>query len=1558
MNGSGPERIAVIGMACRLPGAQSPDEFWRNLREGRESIRVLSDEELAAAGVDATQRRDPRYVPAKGVLEDADGFDAGFFSVSPREAALMDPQQRIFLETSWSALEDAGYDPRKYEGSIAVFAGSILSMYLLRHLAPNREVMTGAGNFQIAVGNDPTFLATSTSYQLDLRGPSVSVGTACSTSLVAVHLACQSLLAHESDMALAGGVSVHLPLAGGYRYEEGGILSPDGHCRPFDAAAQGTVSSDGAGIVVLKRLSDAIADGDVIHAVIRGSAMNNDGRLKVGYTAPSARGEAQVIAEAMALAGVDPETVSMIEAHGAGTLLGDPIEVSALLEAFGDCGGRRAFCALGSVKSNIGHVDAAAGIAGLIKTVLALRHREIPPTLHFQRPNPQVDFGSTPFYVNDGLRAFPDRGAPLRAGVSSFGIGGTNVHVVLEEAPAQEQSAPSSGAAELFVASARTPSALERATDRLADHLEQNQAASLADIAHTLRHGRRAFPHRRALVVHDRDDAIAALRARTPQRVWTAQAPSARPSIAFMFPGLGDHYAGMGWEIYCTEPVFREMIDRCAGLLQRHLDRDIRDFLFAGRDWAHPVLERTNAAEHATKLDLRAMLGRGTAVADLPATAQPAIFAIELALVELLRSWDIEPEAMIGHSIGEFAAACVSGVLSLPDALQVVAARARLMESRVAPGAMLAVPLGEGELRDLLPAGVSLGAVNGARLCIASGEESGIAALNDTLAGRGISAQRLRSTHAYHSQMMEPLVEPLAALLRKVQLHPPRIPYVSCLTGMWITDTDATDPEYWARHLCRTVRFQQGLTQLLAEPGRVLLEVGPGQGLTSHAVAERTRCGSQQPVIPTMRWSYGLQSERDVLLGAVGQLWIAGAPLDTERFQAREGRRRAQLPTYPFERQRYWIDPPAVGEGTSAVAAGKRPDVSDWFYLPCWKPSARPRPRDGIAGENWLVFLDRHGVGAAVTAELRERGVRVATVEPGDTFAGEGDAFVIDPRRGEDYRSVIEGLCAEDRAPRSVVHLWSLTAREHGTPSAARFAAVQETGYSSILLLLQALGRRGLESTVRLELVSNHLYDVTGSDDPVPEKSTLRAPAMVAPQEHPGLVCRCIDLDTAVDDPDSRRALVADIVGELTGEECGSEVAYRSHRRWVPAYEPVRLEAADDRLRPFRQRGVYLLTGGLGGVGLLLARHLARTSQARLVLTGRSPFPARPEWERWLAEHDAGDSTSRRIEQVLGLEELGAEVLVLRADVARADDMRRVLEEIDARFGALHGVIHAAGAIGVETFREVRQAPAADAEGQFVAKVRGLLVLDELLAGRSLDFCLLMSSLSAILGGLGFTAYSAANLFMDAFARWKNRESGTVWTSVDWDSWRLADTRPVIAGLGATVSEFVMEPEEGAEACERILAEKHLGHVVVSSGDLGARLRLWIERRGQTEAVPAIQRHDRPSLATEYEAPRGELEGDLAEIWQELFGVASIGVHDNFFALGGHSLLATQLNARLSSKLHVEMSLAALLQAPTIADLAVAIVTQQAEMADPEMLEEMLAELGELSNSTTGAGDE
>ncbi|HEX3556708.1 MAG TPA: amino acid adenylation domain-containing protein [Thermoanaerobaculia bacterium] len=890
--------IAIIGMAGRFPGAGDVDQFWRNLRDGVESIRFFAgDPEASLTG----PADDPSLVRAAGLLDGIEDFDAAFFDFNPREAEIADPQQRAFLECCWQALETAGYSPEGFTGAIGVFGGAGMNTYFFNNVLAHPELLQTLAPLQVLVGTDKDYLAPRVSYKLNLKGPSISVQTACSTSLVAVHLACQSLQDYQSDLALAGGVSIRVPQQSGYRYQEGGIYSPDGHCRVFDRNAQGTVTGSGVGVVVLKRLADAVAAGDTILAVIRGSAVNNDGASKVGFTAPSVEGQVAVISEALAAAGISGDTIGYVEAHGTGTALGDPIEVTALTRSFGVGAERRESCALGSVKSNIGHLDAASGVAGLIKAVLALQHRAIPPSLHFEAPNPEIDFASGPFYVSRALTEWPAGDGPRRAGVSSFGIGGTNAHAVLEEAPAPAPSGPSRSW-QLLLLSARTPAALEAATDNLARHLEEHPEQPLADVAYTLQVGRNAFRHRRALVCQDREDAIAALRSRHPQRLLSlAQEGRDRP-VAFLFPGQGAQHVGMGQELYDAEPAFRRALDHCARLLQPHLGLDLRTVLFP----------TAGAAE-----DGAAAAGRLAQTA----LAQPALFAVEYALAELLREWGIRPAAMLGHSLGEYVAACLAGVFSLADALALVAARGRLMQELPA-GAMLVVPRPEAETRRLLAGGLALAAVNGPSFCVVSGPTGEVDALAGRLAEQGIEARRLHTSHAFHSAMMDPILEAFGREVAKVRLAPPRIPYVSNLTGTWIEAAQATDPAWWVRQLRETVRFAGGAAELLQDRSRVLLEVGPGRTLASlvrSASPERT-------VVTTMRHpqdgdSGGGGGAGEPLANALGRLWLAGAHVDWEGFHPHEQRHRVPLPTYPFERQRFWLEPARPrGVAQAAVA--------------------------------------------------------------------------------------------------------------------------------------------------------------------------------------------------------------------------------------------------------------------------------------------------------------------------------------------------------------------------------------------------------------------------------------------------------------------------------------------------------------------------------------------------------------------------------------------------------------------------------------------------------------
>jgi iturin family lipopeptide synthetase A len=881
------EEVAIIGMAGRFPGARDLDTFWQNLRDGVESISFFSAEELVAAGVSSESLADPDYVRAGVVLPDAEYFDAAFFGYTPRDAEIMDPQQRVFLECAWEALEHAGYDAVRFPGLIGVFAGAGLNSYLLHNIYGNRYLLEAVGSYQMMLLNEKDYLSTRVSYKLDLKGPSMTVQTACSSSLVAVHHACQNLLSYQCDMALAGGVAIHSPQIRGYRYQEGMILAPDGHCRAFDARAQGTVGGSGVGIVVLKRLSDALAAGDTIDAVIKGSAINNDGACKVGYTAPSVQGQAEVIVAAQSVAGVDPTTITYVEAHGTGTPLGDPIEVAALTQAFRAGTQASAFCALGSVKTNIGHPDAAAGIAGLIKTTLALKHGQIPPSLHYERPNPKIDFANSPFYVNTALAEWRAGSWPRRAGISSFGIGGTNAHAIIEEAP-QRQLSDAAKPAQLLLISAKTPTALETATANLAAYLTQHSDCNLADVACTLQQGRRELAHRRAIVCRDRDEAIAALTTRDPQHDLTTSPERSDPPILFMFPGQGSQHLNMGRDLYSSEPVFRQTVDRCAEILAPLLGVDMRSLLY-------PTPDRVETARQSI---------------EQTSIAQPALFVVEYALAQLWLSWGIRPQAMIGHSVGEYVAACLAGVFTLEAGLALLAARGRLMQS-LERGAMLSVRLSAERVSEMLSPDLALAADNSPALSVVSGPLQTIAALQSQLEKQGVPCQYLHTSHAFHSAMMDPILAPFVEEVRKVDLHSPQIPYISNESATWVTTEQATDPHYWARHLRQTVRFTGGIRQLLqtSSATSLLLEVGPGQTLCT-LTRQTMPAASPHLVLPSLGRAHTEIPDYMPLLGALGRLWLAGAAVDWNAFHAGQHRQRVHLPTYPFERKRHWVDPP------------------------------------------------------------------------------------------------------------------------------------------------------------------------------------------------------------------------------------------------------------------------------------------------------------------------------------------------------------------------------------------------------------------------------------------------------------------------------------------------------------------------------------------------------------------------------------------------------------------------------------------------------------------------
>ena len=1507
--------IAVIGLVGRFPGADDLDEFWLNLRHGVESVTFFTDEELLAFGVEPAVLKAPNFVKAAPILRGIALFDAAFFGYSPREAELLDPQQRLFLECAWEALEHAGYDPERYEGLIGVYGGMSLSTYLLCNLLSSGQA--GEDSFQIMIGNDKDFLSTRVSYELNLRGPSLDVQTGCSTSLVAIHLACQALLSYQCDMALAGGVSVQVPQRTGYFYQEGGLSAPDGHCRAFDARAQGTLFGSGVGIVVLKRLGDALSDGDSIHAVIKGSSINNDGSAKIGFTAPGVDGQAEVIATAQAIANVEPESISYIEAHGTGTALGDPVEMMALAKAFRAGTDRKEFCAVGSVKSNIGHLDAAAGIAGFIKTVLSLEHKLIPPTLHFEKPNPRIDFEDSPFHVNARLTEWKVNGTPRRAGVSSFGIGGTNAHVIVEEAPAPPLSGESRPWQQLMI-SGRTEAAMEAATTRLADFLVQHPETNLADVAYTLQVGRAEFNYRRIALCRDVEDAVRILGSGDPQRVFTAYNEPKERTIILMFPGGGAQYVNMGWDLYQTEPTFREHFDLCAEILQRRFGYDVRRWLY---------LDQSKAREAAEQLK-RTSVGL------------PALFVVEYALARLWMSWGVNPQAMIGHSLGEYVAACLAGVFTLEDALALVDLRGKLFE-QLPRGSMLSVPLAEHEVCQMLNGRLSLAAVNGSEQCVVSGPVQAIEEMAVHLAEREIEFRRIQIDVAAHSQMVEPLLEPLRRFVETLELREPEIPFVSNVTGTWITGAEATNPDYWVRHLRQTVQFSEGINQLLKQPNPILLEVGPGQTLSSLATA-RLNGSSGSAVFSSTRHPYDRQSDVAFLQTMLGKLWLAGISVNWSGFYAGQQRRRIPLPTYPFERQHFWIEPGKQSNGTGGFreVLNKKNDLDQWFYLPSWKRTLAPSiPRSletSAPSQSWLVFVDDSRPSAGFVERLARTEQRVNLVVAGERFDTIQDGvYTIDPRSPQDYKRLLEELRAAEQIPTRVAHFWSLT-EDSSQPSSDIdfFGRMQDAGFYSLLFLAQAIRELNLNEELRVWVLTNHLHDLESGDPIQPEKATLLAPCKVIPQEYSNITCSVIDIGNPEPNSQLEERLFDHLLAEVQSVTSDSVIAYRRARRWVQHYEPVSISTEDAPLRSLRERGVYLITGGLGGIGLQVAGYLAETVKARLVLTGRSGFPDRTQWPSLLALDD-DNGLSRTIRKIEALEVAGAEVLIASADVADEAAMERVVAQTVERFGRLNGVVHCAGLAGPKAIKLIPDADGADCEQHFQGKVYGLYVLERVLQEHELDFCLLFSSNASILGGLGSVAYVAANLFMDAVAQRRSQESGTPWISANWDGWLTGEGTRLAAAFETTLDQYAMTPEESVQAFGRVLGAAPAGQIVVSTGDLGTRLNLWIRRDGISGASEttagglSTTLHARPALGTAYAPPTDDLEQTIVKVWQDLLGIEQLGIHDNFFELGGNSLIGLKMISRLKRELNVDIPIVALFEGPTVSALAKVIGSDQ-----------------------------
>lgn len=1480
--------IAIVGMSAGFIDCTTPEEFWQNLKAGRESVgeKTKVDATAAASGTG-------HWVESNSTDDRDEWFDASLFGLSPRESGRMEPQHRLFLEAAWEALEDGGCSPEAVGPRVGVFGGANFTSYF--SLTPDSHMPDALDEM---IGSDKDYLATRVAHHLGLQGPAMTVQSACSTSLVAAHLACQSLRSGECDVAVAGGISITKPRMNRYFYTPGGILSPDGFCRAFDAEALGTVFTEGGAAIALMRLEDALSRRHPIYAVIRGSAVNNDGGGKTSYMAPSIAGQERVIREALRAAKVDPENVSYVEGHGTATVLGDAIELAALTRVFRSRTDKVGFCQLGSVKSNIGHTVSAAGVAGLIKTALALKHEQIPPNVNFQTPNPDLDFATSPFFVSGELREWPrDRQAPRFAGVSSFGVGGTNAHVVLQEPPVRAKGRARRSHYVLTL-SAASEGALTAAADRLRARLKGVSRSELADVAYTLNVGRRALSHRAAIVCADVRGAREALAGHSQASAFGGRVAAGARSIAFMFPGQGAQYIGMGRQLYESEAVFRGVIVDALTVLRDAHGLDLAAAFQASADAGAPdeaFITRTEIA-------------------------QPLIFMIEYALGVLLMSWGVKPNFAIGHSVGEFAAATLAGVFRVQDALGLVVLRGRLMQT-MAPGAMLSVAAPFDTVKSILPADLDLAAVNGPRQCVVSGPSEAIDRFAaDLLADSQIQSVRLRTSHAFHSRMMTPMLEAFRRAVSAVEVRPPSFPIISNETGGVANWRELRNPEYWVRHVRAPVMFAQGLQTLVGRGADLLLEVGPGRQLSGLA----QQCGLHRQgvrIANTMHNEGATLAEQSVLMRALSRIWSEGGAVDWAAVHRTDNRQMVAVPRYPFERERY----PNVTRAAKPARREGKLDVSEWLYLQTWRrvvlaPTSTDLGADGCC----VSFEGGETLGGRVAEGLSARGHRVAIVRPGLAFANSEDGFTINPTSTEDYQTLFEALKADGVIPRRIVHAWSVERPGAAETDALPVDGNQRLGIHSLSQILNAYREVFGREPFAFDLVVSGAFDVTGAESLLPEQASAIGFAKVAPQENTHLACRLIDID-----PQLIEGAVPDRVVERLVEAVVSRsdktIALRQDYWWEQGFERSPFVPDRNASPRLKQGGVYLVTGGLGHIGMIFARHLAKTWNARLILVGRSALEAA---EQATAEPEDPPAPSRR-DRLAELNALGGEAVYVQADVSVLDDVKRLRAVIHERFGRLDGIIFGAGSVDA-------QAAADDVENfgiyeeNYTGKVHGLKNALAVFGDDPLDFAVVLSSISTILGGMGLSAYAAANHVADLLILQHRRAGHPNWMTTDWDLWaggRMSDENPRFARfLGLAI-----KAEEGAQALEDLLGLPQLGLVVVSTHDLETRINTWVRGLVSSEDVVAPQ-HKRPNLATSFVEVEGELEQRLAQLWSQILGIDTIGRDDDFFEMGGHSLLAVQVTVRIQEFVPANAPTANLYETPTIRTLAAAL---EAEPAAP-----------------------
>ena len=1497
--------LAVIGISCRFPGARNTTQYWENLTHSQNCIHDFTDEEVLAEGESKLLIRNPLYIKSRAYLENKHHFDAAFFNYRSEEAELMDPQMRIFHECCWEALEDSGYGNKHYRGKVGLFsAGSSNLPWMLYANLKNREGYVD--NFSVSPLSDITFLSSRVSYLFDFKGPTLFLQTACSSSLVAVHEACKSLLLGECSVALAGGVTIANHSKKGYLYQEGLIFSKDGACRPFDEEASGTVSGEGAGVVVLKRLKDAIESRDHIYAIIKGSAVNNDGKNKVGYTAPSVKGQAEVIKKALKMAQVEPETIKFIEGHGTGTKLGDPIEVEALNKVFK--GGQPKSCMLGSVKSNMGHLDSAAGVAGLIKAILVLKNKQVPPTLHFKKANPEIDFEGGPFFVNNALEELDSHSGPLRAGVSSFGIGGTNVHVVLEEAPPKVEK-DESRKYQLLAFSAKSKWSLEEGIKRLTDFLKEENESALPDVAYTLLTGRERFKYRKVYVCEEKQELVKLLSEDSSPTYQAHTTQEVVQNTIFMFPGQGTQYVNMCRDLYESESEFRRLVDACITIANKYVKNDLNSILFPDLETSSASLSKINNTQYA----------------------QPLLFTIQYALAQLLLGWGLKPDFLIGHSIGEYVAACISGVFKLDDALRLVVKRGELM-SKVEEGDMLSLTMSTDELSPLLKEveGVELAVVNSASSLVVSGKTADIEDFKTLLDARNDSFKVLKTSHAFHSYMMDDILEAFEREFRNVSIEAPQIPFVSNVTGEIARYEQINTPSYWSSQLRNAVQFHKGTEFLVNAGNAVFIEVGPGKSLCNY-VRENKQLAGDHHLINLVRHPKQQVNDQKYLVEKIGQLWLNGLDVDWKQYYKEEKRYKVSIPSYSFEQVPFPADF-NVEELISGNGIDKslyqEADETSMVHVPNWVQSIPPNPAAELKEKqfNVLVIADAHGFSAQLIKELELCGQKVIEGKLGNLFREiKSNQFELDRLDVNSYAKLWELLHQKGILIDHIIYGANLSLGI-GAVSFDQVDTRLETDYLSFIQFLQSLSSSKQTQTIRLSVIDNFLTSVKWGDQIDPIKSTVLGPAKIVPLEVQNVQCKIVEIPYPFEASHLLNTYVKKVINEIFYDSEEPIVVYRDNERFVRTFTPLN---EDEKLTSgvqIQPKASYIITGGFGGIGFTIAKDLVFEKNADIIIIHRSFFPERRDWGDWLEANGTKDPISKKIQEMLEMERAGCKVTCYQLDVTKEDSVRDFLHGLEASPIEVKGIIWAAGEPDLGGIIANRSKD--DYIKYLTAKIHGLLLFEQYIDFEKLDFLALFSSIGNVFyqSEYGQVAYVSANEFLDSYSSYVKEKYGVHAFSINWCAWldvgmavnsiRRKQNIEDINLINTSIPEGIY-PEEGMLAFYKCLSSKAAVNTVFK-GDVNVAIKR--KRQELNKAKEALA-----SVALGAEATQSGKQESLAQtvidIFGQFFGRKDMGLTDNFFEIGGDSLKGMMLVARINNRLKSKITLNDLFTFPVIQHL-------------------------------------